>query len=200
MDIIGALTLDVRLNSQRERNPLATALRSQLHWHILHDEPNLFVRWNPVRPFVQWNGYHMDKYIWNELDKRYAEWTEDERASSRSIIHLALAGYMAQQGFPERKSRPAKLDESFKSRAAAQIRLFMFAGHDSTASTICYCFHNLHSHPDALAAIRLEHDTVFGTDLRQTTRKMRERGYQMQKGGAHPADGYPCRISLADRK
>lgn len=75
----------------------------------------------------------MNSYIGKELDKRYTEWTKDE-ASSRSIIHLALAGFMDQQ---KDESRPQRLDPAFKKCAAVQIRLFLFAGHDSTSSTIC---------------------------------------------------------------
>jgi cytochrome P450 len=46
-----------------------------------------------------------------------------------------------------------------------RIRLFLFAGHNSTASTICYCYHLLRKHPEALARIHAEHDKAFGTDL-----------------------------------
>ena len=172
MDIIGAVTLDSRLQSQRQHNPLATAMRRQIRWHVLDNEWNLFIRWNPARPFVQWyNNQQMDAYIAAELDKRYAEWREDESAaSSRSIIHLALAGYMATQ---TTHPRPPKLDAAFKRWATIQIRLFLFAGHDSTSSTICYCFLLLQRHPEALAKLIAEHNAVFGTDLSQTSHLLR---------------------------
>ncbi|KAI1198749.1 cytochrome protein [Nemania serpens] len=173
MDVIGAVTLDSRLHSQRKTNPLASALRRQIRWHVLDNEWNLLIRWNPARPFVQqYNSYQMNKYIGNELDKRYAEWAEDEEAaSSRSIIHLALAEYMAQQ---KNKPRPNQLDPAFKKWATAQIRLFLFAGHDSTASTICYCFYLLQLHPEAMAKLRAELDTVFGSNRAEAASKMRE--------------------------
>jgi len=43
--------------------------------------------------------------------------------------------------------------------------MLLFAGHDSTSSTVCYCFHLLHANPSALARIRAEHDSVLSTDL-----------------------------------
>ncbi|KAK8116329.1 cytochrome P450 71B25 [Apiospora sp. TS-2023a] len=173
MDVIGAVTLDSRLHSQRQFNPLASALRRQIRWHVLDNEWNLLIRWNPARPFVQWyNSYQMNRYIGNELEKRYAEWAEDETAaSSRSIIHLALAGYMAQQ---KDRPRPTQLDQAFKTWATVQIRLFLFAGHDSTSSTICYCFYLLQSHPEAMSRLRAEHDLIFGGDITKTATKMRE--------------------------
>lgn len=132
MDVIGAVTLDSRLYSQRQHNPLASAMRRQIRWHVLESEK--WLRFNPARPFVQmYNEYQMNSYIGKELDKRYAEWTQDE-SSSRSTMHLALKGYMAQQ---TAKPRPKQLDPAFKKWATIQIRLFLFAGHDSTSSTIC---------------------------------------------------------------
>ena len=141
MDVIGSVTLDSRLHSQRRYNPLATALRRQIRWHVLESEK--WLRWNPARPFVQWYSSHqMDSYIGKELDKRYAEWTQNE-ASTRSIIHLALQGYMAQQ---KSKTRPKHLDPEFKKWATVQIRLFLFAGHDSTSSTICCTLFHVTAH------------------------------------------------------
>ncbi|KAI1442336.1 cytochrome protein [Annulohypoxylon stygium] len=180
MDVIGSVTLDSRLHSLRQFNPLASALRRQIRWHVLDNEWNLLIRWNPARPFVQaYNSHQMNKYIGQELDKRYTEWTEDEAAnSSRSIIHLALAGYMAQQ---KDKSRPKKLDPAFKDWATVQIRLFLFAGHDSTSSTICYCFYLLQCHPEAMAKLRAEHDAVFGTDITKTSNLMREKPHLLNQ-------------------
>ncbi|OTB13842.1 hypothetical protein K445DRAFT_24337 [Daldinia sp. EC12] len=180
MDVIGATTLDSRLHSQRQFNPLASALRRQIRWHVLDNEWNLIVRWNRARPFVQWyNSYQMNNYIARELEKRYAEWTKDEETPSlRSIIHLVLAGYMAQQ---KNKPRPKKLDPAFRDWATVQIRLFLFAGHDSTSSTICYCFYLLQCHPEAMAKIRAEHDAVFGTDITETANQMREQPHLLNQ-------------------
>ena len=113
----------------------------------------------------------MNNYISAELDERYAEfltgWNSASgsvKATSRSIIDLAIEGYMSQQpGHP-----PKKLSGEFKRWAQTQIRLFLFAGHDSTSSTICYTFYLLSKHPDVLDKIRTEHDQVFGKDITKT--------------------------------
>jgi cytochrome P450 len=49
--------------------------------------------------------------------------------------------------------------------ATRQIRLFLFAGHDSTSSTICFCIYHFYRNPDAIQRIREEHDRIFGKDL-----------------------------------
>ena len=48
------------------------------------------------------------------------------------------------------------------------MKVFIFAGHDTTNATFCYVFYLLSRHPLALRRIRAEHDDVFGPDLTQT--------------------------------
>lgn len=43
--------------------------------------------------------------------------------------------------------------------------MLLFSGHDSTGSTITYCYYLLSQNPTALARLRAEHDKVFSTDL-----------------------------------
>ena len=140
-------------------------MRSQVLWHCGEDELNPFIRWSPIRPLVQWwNGRKMNNYISVELDKRFAELQSRSKDadSSRSIIDLALESYItANPSLAASKT----LDASFKSWAITQIRLFLFAGHDSTSSTICYIYYLLARHPSCLARLRAEHDSIFGTDL-----------------------------------
>src|SRR4051812_16642972 len=49
----------------------------------------------------------------------------------------------------------------------AQIKMFIYAGHDTTSNTLCYAFHLLTSNPNALQKLRVEHNNIFGTDLDQ---------------------------------
>ena len=112
----------------------------------------------------------MDQFIEKELDHRFAERQREKDSSdnagmpsrSKSVVSLALDSYMAEQV----DGRSIKeMDKTFKAYATAQVRLFLFAGHDTTSSTLCYCFHLLSSHPEAKAKLRAEHDSVLGTDL-----------------------------------
>ena len=106
----------------------------------------------------------MDRYIGNQLNKRYAEYRADsENSRTKAVIDLVLQAYMP----GDAKSKPEKLDAEFRAFATRQIRLFVFAGHDSTSSTICYIFHLLSTNPSALALVRAEHDTVFGSEVRE---------------------------------
>lgn len=57
-----------------------------------------------------------------------------------------------------------KLDAEFVDRLIANLKAFIFAGHDTTSSTICYMVKLLQDYPEKLARVRAEHDSVFGPD------------------------------------
>ncbi|PVH97051.1 cytochrome P450 [Periconia macrospinosa] len=158
MDVIGTVTINARLHSLSRHNSLAAAMRSSLEWHCQDEEINPFKRWNILRPLVEWNnGRIMNQYIDAELDKRYEVWRSNKPTTrAKSVMDIAIEAYMKE------RTTSATLDAKFKAWARVQIRLFLFAGHDSTAVTIVYALHMLSKHPDALSKIREEHDKVFG--------------------------------------
>jgi cytochrome P450 len=143
------------------------ALRSQVEWIAFTSPVEPWTHWNPARPFILWNNQRiMRKEIGAELDKRFAEMqsqTADEKRSkpkTRSIVSLALANYVA--GVEQDDELPPFVN--FKTQLTAQIVLFLLAGHETTSSTICLCYHSLFTHSDALARIRKEHEEVFGQE------------------------------------
>jgi cytochrome P450 len=124
-----------------------------------------------LRPFIQWyNGYIIKSFIHKELEKRFTEMKEEQPPSAQeahSVISLALDAYI--NGDQESKSpRPEKLDEEFVRVVTNQVRLFLFAGNDTTSSTIAFCFHMLAKHPSMRAEMRSEHNTIFGADVSAT--------------------------------
>ncbi|THC88668.1 hypothetical protein EYZ11_011886 [Aspergillus tanneri] len=171
MDIIGYVAMNTRLHSQRGNNMLAAAMRSSIEWNCQDEEMNPFIRWNPMRPIMQWyNGRIMKRYIGIELEKRYQVWKQHKPSTrANSIIDIVLANFMSTQ------PAGAKLDPEFKAWATIQIRTFLFAGHDSTAATIVYSIYLLSKHPEILARVRTEHDEIFGSDISAAGRILKQR-------------------------
>lgn len=136
---------------------------SQIRWHQANADTNPLQNLNVARRMVHWsNGRQMDKYIGDELDKRYSEYKADpESKRSKAVIDLVLQAYLPENT----KSMPEKLDSGFRAFAISQIRLFVFVGHDSTSSTICYILYLLVTNPSTLAQVRAEHDQHLGTNL-----------------------------------
>ena len=131
----------------------------QVKWLTFGADINPFFKYNPVRPLVHWyNTRRMNNYITQKIDSRFAE-IQNER-SNKSIMDLVLTAYLAEN--VERK--PQDLDGTFKKFTMNQIKLFLFSGHDTTSSTVCYIFYILASNPTILARIRAEHTSVIGSD------------------------------------
>ncbi|KAL8792683.1 MAG: hypothetical protein Q9195_004743 [Heterodermia aff. obscurata] len=169
IDVIGKTILNAHLGAQRGYNALADCMLSQIRWHQANAETNPFEYLNLVRRAMHWwNGRQMDRYIDHELSKRLSESQADhEGKRKKAIIDLILQDYIAesQTSDPKSDSLPRdRLEPSFRAFAISQIRLFVFAGHDSVSSTICYIVHLLYTSPSALSHIRQEHDHVFGPD------------------------------------
>lgn len=100
----------------------------------------------------------MNNYLTRELDRRYGAMQDssDESNKTRSVIDLALKAYL------EEHPTATGIDADFKEFAMAQIKLFIFAGHDTTSTGAVFTYHLLAKYPEALAKVRAEHTRVFG--------------------------------------
>ena len=136
---------------------------SQIRWHQPKAETNPFEYFNFPRRYMHWkNGRQMDTYTGSELNKRYNEYRADpENTRTKAVIDLVIQTYISQ----DKKELPEKLDPAFHLFAIRQIRTFLFAGHDSTSSRICYILHLLSKNPSSLAKLRAEHDRLLGPNL-----------------------------------
>ena len=173
------------MHAQTTENDFVSAFRHQLTWLLKTSERNLFVLFNPLRPIVfQYNKWRMDTFVGKALDQRFSS-RHDERLiddgllkRSRPVIDLALDAYHQEEG-PKHKT--TGIDPVFKRFAIDQIKTFMFAGHDTTSSTICYVAYALSEHLDALRKVRQEYDEVFGPDIEQTPHLIKKDPYLINK-------------------
>ncbi|RAR11580.1 cytochrome P450 monooxygenase [Stemphylium lycopersici] len=167
-DIIARVTLGARLHYQTQGSALADCLRRQIYWTQFGTVFNPIRRYLSPRPLVQkYNSYRMNQYLDEEIDKRFEELASSRRSSfgsprpqSRSIIALAMDKYLDEVEGKDEMSKSA-----FKQLAKPQLRLFLYAGHDTTSSTLLYSYMLLSRHPDALSKVHAEHDKVFGPDF-----------------------------------
>ncbi|KAI0140484.1 cytochrome P450 [Xylariaceae sp. FL1272] len=186
MEVILKVTLDDDSNYQRSSHVLPTALNRILNWHSFWD-PRVLM--NPLRPFVQiYNGRIINAYIRKELEKRFQEIKEERKKTGRpkhikSVTTLALEAYIDDQ----RTSNESTLDDKFVTFATSQIRLFLFAGTDTTASMLVYVFHMLSKHHDWLVKLRKEHDEVFGDNPNEAAALLKKTPSLLNK----------CKLTLA---
>ena len=139
---------------------------------------------NFIRPIKRWlNGRKLDRLIGEELDKRFVSSASQSNGHAngaatpkgdrkRSVVDLALQTYQKDFQTPSATATAAaaaatttstaRMDPTFRSTAIDQIKTFIFAGHDTTSSTIAYTFYLLHTHPVTVARLRAELDAVLG--------------------------------------
>ena len=84
-----------------------------------------------------------------------------------SILDIALG-----RTLKEASNKPP--DTNAIEAILANLKLFLFAGHDTTSSTICWMFKLLQDNPVCLANLREEHDKVLGKDPGRAPGLLRE--------------------------
>lgn len=158
------------LDSQKRSNPLADGLRMQIRWLIFGGDVNPLEQYNPLRPLVLWyNKRRMDQYIVPHLDRQLTQFDGDTR--KKTIIALASNAYSSTKGTDAPHSN---IDSTFQSFALSQVKLFLFSGHDTTSSSVCYLFYVLANNPMARSRMRAEHDRVFGPDAESATSMIKD--------------------------
>ncbi|PMD48855.1 cytochrome P450 [Hyaloscypha variabilis F] len=171
IDIMGHVVLDLSFDSLTTKNEFVSAFRSQISWTPSAVSTNPFVNLNPLRPFMhRYYTRKMNNYLEKVLDDRFAKSNRNTvRSRRKPAIDLALDEYTQQQKEGGVESSERGIDKAFKANAIDQMKSFIFAGHDTTSSTMAYAYLLLSQHLEELAKARAELDTVFGTDSSQTS-------------------------------
>lgn len=112
----------------------------------------------------------MRNYLQPMIERNVAEYAQKEGVSTgpQTIMSLAIKSYVNEVQSASDKYAAGGVDPNFMDIAISQLKIFMLAGHDTTASTLCFVYHLLNKNPQALEAIRAEHDEVLGRDISET--------------------------------
>lgn len=166
VDIIGKVVLDISLDSQKGPNELVDTFMRQIRWQKVGAQFNPIELIDfPIRiPMQRYLTWKMDRYIGKRLDERFA--TREGRGKSKAVVDLALEAYLKEvKGATTGDvAKVTGIDPEFKRAVISNMKTFVFAGHDTTSSTICYAYYYLSKNLEMLAKIRKEHDDMFGPD------------------------------------
>jgi cytochrome P450 len=88
----------------------------------------------------------------------------------KTILDLAIKAYANEV----KSSDSSEIDPNFAEMVIEQLKMFIFAGHDTSASALCFAYHMLWTNPETLAKMREEHDAVLGPDRFEATKKIKE--------------------------
>ncbi|KAI0838400.1 cytochrome P450 [Hypoxylon sp. FL0890] len=167
-DIIGRVVFNAELGNQTSgSHPLSETMLRQLRLKFgVNNVMDNIGQLNPFRVFSMWNNSRiLNRHIRAQVARRVDAFREaklrHEQSAFNSILDQALENYYSQPG--RKQSDP--LDGEFMDILCAQLRMFFFAGYDSTASTMVSCCYLIWKHPEVLAKLRAEHDQIFGRNI-----------------------------------
>jgi len=154
----------IRLHSLTSDEPFSAALRNQASWLIYDNSPrNLVKLFNPLRPLAIWNNNRiMRNFLTPHIKRGLSEYNNGAISGPQTVNYLAVKSYASEIEGKDVATVPA--DSRFISMAISHLKMFIFAGHETTASTLSFVYSLLYSHPSALARMRDEHDRVLGPD------------------------------------
>jgi cytochrome P450 len=173
VDIIGKVVMGADFDTQRGRSEMVETLKMIPKFVLKPGTFNPLVLYNPLRIWRhRYYERRTDRMIGEMLDERFERRLREsrkgeEKERARQVVDLALEAYDKEMGTQGKISTKELMDPEFRRIAIANIRGFLFAGHDTTSSTLCYIYHLLSTHPSTLQLIRSEHDALF---TRDTTR------------------------------
>lgn len=179
LNIIGRLVLGLDLNAQRGHNVLLDAFSSQIRWQAQGAQYQPSELWDIRRPIVlRYNTWKMNRYINEKLEERLA--SSNDRGKTKHVIDLALENYRKEHGKGDVRDM-TELEPEFKQAAISNLKAFLFAGHDTTASIISYSYYYLSRYPKVMAKLRAEHEDVFGPDPGTVAEQLRQNGHLLNK-------------------
>ena len=123
-------------------------------------------------------------FVGKEMDKRFLRNVSHSKPTaqaprSKTIIDLALDKYLSERN--GNVGDETTMDATFKDAAICQIRTFLFAGHDTSSSTLCYCYHLLSLHPEIRDAVIKEHNSVLGPEIAQAASLLSEKPHLLNQ-------------------
>jgi cytochrome P450 len=128
---------------------------------------------HPLRPVLMWYYNRVLRQELLPLIKAQMKEEDDASEGFKTISRLALRAFKKEYGKATEDER-RRLEAEFLDVTVEQMKIFFFAGHDTTSSTLCFAYAELCNHPEALRKVREEHDSVFGTDASKATQLLTE--------------------------
>ena len=120
---------------------------------------------NPLRHFMLWNNNQiMHDEIMPDIERELRG--TGKLRNPKTITGLAVEAYLKENEdtIDAAPNNHQLIDADFLRVALEQIKIFLIAGHDTTASTLCYVYYCLHRYPHVADLLRAEHNTVLGPD------------------------------------
>ncbi|KAK1593451.1 cytochrome P450 4V3 [Colletotrichum navitas] len=162
IDVIGRAVLDIELNEQ-------TTGPSRFKKHFADQitrfitSRNIVTTWKSYSPWrlaaIAHNAHVMRSELLPSIERCLSE-EKTKKSSGKTIIDLALKPIKS----AAHEEKAPVTDQLFVDTVISQLKLFMFAGYDTTATTLCWVMHCIAKNPEVARKLRDEHNKILGED------------------------------------
>lgn len=150
----GAVVMDIDLQAQLPHSEQSEVVKlyRELLLTYTNDKSEGFIP-NPINYYRRIRTSRLlDQTLKSLIREKFAAATSSTSTTkARSVLALSLQD-------------TEELSPLILQQTADQIKSFLFAGHDTTSILLQWAFYELSRSPSALAALRAEHDSLFGSD------------------------------------
>lgn len=169
-DVIGRAALDIRLHNQTKGpDPMQSALQNQMEMAMFTAHiGNLHRQLNPIRHWKMARNLRIMRNFLLPYVTRHL--SESSSTAGKTILNLAVQAVRNEEVMTAKQAH----DKAFLDDIMAQLKIFIFAGFDTTANAICWTLHCLAEHQKCAAKVRAELDTVFGPDPATMIEKLKQ--------------------------
>lgn len=148
LDVIGRAALDVSLREQTKGpSALKTALLDQLTLCMF--DYNILTLPKMISPVRHWkmarNTRKMRDFLLPAVQRRIGGAVEKSSHQLKTVVDLTVKAF--NEEVADKGEEEALPDREFVDTVIAQLKIFVFAGHDTTATTICWVLHCLAKTP-----------------------------------------------------
>ncbi|KAL2377178.1 uncharacterized protein BDCG_16612 [Blastomyces dermatitidis ER-3] len=105
-----------------------------------------------------------------QVQSRFSDTLESK--NQKRVIDLAI------KDFKERRQQPTP---EFICISISNLKAFLFAGHDTTAQSICWLLYEIYKRLDILQRLRAEHDEVLGPDPKSANKVFQESPHKVNE-------------------
>ncbi|KAF7534335.1 hypothetical protein G7054_g6319 [Neopestalotiopsis clavispora] len=154
-DVIARIATGLRLHEQTQGpGPLLVALRNLIACLKLDSLKNRIERMTPsFRRKVFQNGEVIREILQPEVKARIQE--SHKAVDRKTVVDLAVK---------EMSNEESTQSGNFFEEVIANLKIFLFAGHETTAQTLCWIYWEINKYPDVIRKLCQEHEQVFGKD------------------------------------
>ncbi|KAI0479887.1 cytochrome P450 [Xylaria cf. heliscus] len=162
-DIIMRSAIDLRVNEQLDGpGPILQSMRRLIHHVKAENIKSKFERILPAyRRDVLMNQNRIRDILVPYIQSRLGQGADS--GSPKTVIDLALKELENESG-----GDPVRLNQEFIDTVLSQLKLFILAGHDTTAQAMCWVLYEVYRHKKVIEQLRVEINEVLGPDPKIT--------------------------------